>query len=102
MVDVCAVRSGQLVIEVERVVINEYPHHDPASSHGQQPLLVRSLFSDGQPERDGDVQAWVSPMRYGAGQTVTSFAALRLLDRPLRALAGKHVVIRLAENDRTS
>ena len=100
--DACSVRTGQLVIEVEKVVVNEYPHHDAASPHEEQPLLVRSIFADGQAEKDGDVQAWVSPFRYRPGQEVTAFAAMRLVERPLRALAGKKFVIRLAENDRTS
>jgi hypothetical protein len=101
-VDACAIRTGLLVIEVEKVVINEYPHHDAASPHEEQPLLVRSIFADGQAEKDGDVQAWVSPFRYRSGQPVTAFAAMRLVERPLRALSGKKLVIRLAENDRTS
>jgi hypothetical protein len=101
-VDVCTVRTGLLVIEVEQVVVNEYPHHDPTSPHAQQPLFVRSIFADGQAEKDGDVQAWVSPMRYRPGQPLTTFAATRLVERPLRALGGKRITIRLAENDRTS
>jgi len=101
-VDACSVRTGLLVVEVERVVVNEYPHHDPTSAHAQQPLLVRSIFSEGQPESEGDVQAWVSPLRYRAGQAIGSFAAVRVLERPLRALAGKRIVLRLAENDRSN
>jgi len=101
-VDVCAVRTGLLVIEVEQVVVNAYPHHDQGSPHEEQPLLVRSIFTDGQAEKDGDVQAWVSPFRYRPGQPVVTFAATRLVERPLRALAGKRITIRLAENDRTS
>ncbi len=108
-VDLCTVRTGLLVVEVERVVVNEYPHHGQ-NSHEEQPLLVRSIFADGQPteqarqqaEKDGDVQAWVSPFRYRPGQPVVTFAATRLVERPLRALAGKRITIRLAENDRTS
>ena len=100
--DVCGVRTGLLVIEVERIVINEYPHHRATSKHEQQPLLVRSVFSDGQPEKEGEVQAWASPKRYLPGQVVGSFAAMRVLERPLRAMAGKHIVVRLAENDRTN
>ncbi|HET6146823.1 MAG TPA: hypothetical protein VFH68_04780 [Polyangia bacterium] len=101
-VDACSVRTGLLVVEVERVVVNEYPHHDPTSAHAQQPLLVRSIFAEGQPESEGDVQAWVSPLRYRVGQEIGSFAAVRVLERPLRALAGKRIVLRLAENDRTN
>jgi hypothetical protein len=100
--DVCAVRTGLLVIEVERIVVNEYPHHDPTSKHEEQPLLVRSVYSDGQSEKGGEVQAWVSPLRYRPGQVVGSFAAFRVLERPLRAMAGKQIVVRLAENDRTN
>jgi hypothetical protein len=101
-VDACTVRTGLLVIEVERAVINEYPHHDPAARHEEQPLLVRSLFAAGQPEHEGDVQAWVSPMRYRPGQPIGSFTALRLLERPMRAVIDEKIVVRLAENDRTS
>jgi hypothetical protein len=101
-VDVCSVRTGLLVVEVEQVVVSEYPHHETGSTHEEQPLLVRSIFADGQPEKDGDVQAWVSPLRYRPGQTVTTFAAMRLVERPLRALGGKRITIRLAENDRTN
>jgi hypothetical protein len=102
VVDACSVRSGLMVIEVEKVVVNEYPHHGAASPHEEQPLLVRSIFAAGGAEKDGDVQAWVSPFRYRPGEAVTAFAAMRLLERPLRALGGKKIVIRLAENDRTS
>jgi hypothetical protein len=101
-VDVCTVRTGLLVMEVERVVVNEYPHHDPTSPHAQQPLLVRSITSDKQAESEGDVQAWVSPLRYRAGETVASFEALRVVERPMRAIRAKRFVLRLAENDRTS
>jgi hypothetical protein len=101
-VDVCTVRTGLLVMEVERVVVNEYPHHDPTSAHAQQPLFVRSITSDTQAESEGDVQAWVSPLRYRAGQAVGAFEALRVVERPLRAISGKRIVLRLAENDRTS
>jgi hypothetical protein len=101
-VDACALRTGLLVVEVERVVVHEYPHHDPTTAHAQQPLLVRSIAAAGQPESEGDVQAWVSPLRYQPGQPVGAFAALRVLERPLRALTAKRIVLRLAENDRTN
>ncbi|HEX3904336.1 MAG TPA: hypothetical protein VH853_15975 [Polyangia bacterium] len=101
-IDACSVRTGLLIVEAERIVVNEYPHHESTSSHAQQPLLVRSIFSDGQKEGEGDIQAWVSPMRYRPGEPVVTFAALRLLERPLRTLTGRHIIVRLAENDRTS
>ena len=101
-VDACSVRTGLLVVEVERLVVNEYPHHDGASAHEQQPLLVRSIIAEGQPESDGDLQAWVSPLRYRPGQAVGAFAALRVVERPLRAMNARRIVLRLAENDRTS
>jgi len=100
-VDACTVRTGLLVVEIAHVVVNEYPHHGHASTHAQQPLLVRSIFAEGQPEQEGDIQAWVSPLHYQSGQGVDSFAALRVVERPLRAMTGKHIVLRLAENDRT-
>ena len=48
-----------------------------------------------------DVHAWVAPPAYKSGQEIDLFRALRVLDRPLRALADRKLVLRVAENDRS-
>jgi len=102
--DVCAVRTGRLVVEVERALVREYPHHGSApDGRAQQPLIVSVLAPDGE-ERAGlaEVAAAVAPSAYHAGERVSAFDGRRLVDRPLRAVRGRVLTVRLAENDRTS
>jgi len=107
--DACAVRNGRLVVEVERAVINEYPNRDAQIDRSQQPLLVRSLAfaeplltrgeSHGEEERD--LQSWITPRKVRSGERVDGLEGLRVLDLPLRRTAGRWLILRLAENDRT-
>ncbi|MDX2019376.1 MAG: hypothetical protein SF187_03985 [Deltaproteobacteria bacterium] len=98
--DVCAQHEGNLVVEVRRVQINEYPHHHD-DGRKQQPLLVRSFEHSSVKPRSGDVEAWVSPNKYASGATVDVFDGIAVVNQPLRNLRGWQLVIRLAENDRT-
>jgi hypothetical protein len=102
--DLCSVRTGRLVVEVERALVREYPHHGSApGGRAEQPLIVSVLAPAGE-ERAGlaEVTAAVAPSAYHAGERVSAFDGRRLLDRPLRAVRGRVLTVRLAENDRTS
>jgi hypothetical protein len=103
--DVCAVRTGRLVVEVERALVREYPHRGSnPGGRAEQPLLVTVLAPPGAEARPAlaEVAAAVAPSGYRPGERVDVFDGRRLLDRPLRAVRGRVLTVRLAENDRTS
>lgn len=99
--DACALRLGRLVVEIERVVINEYPHRDERLHRREQPLLVRSLAFADHLDDERDLQSWVTPRKYQAAERIDGFEGLRVLDLPLRRTTGRTLILRLAENDRT-
>lgn len=99
--DACALRSGRLVVEIERVVINEFPNRDDRLHRREQPLLVRSLAFTEHLDEERDLQSWVTPRKYQSGERVDGFEGLRVLDLPLRRTTGRSLIVRLAENDRT-
>jgi hypothetical protein len=98
--DVCEEHQGNLVVEVVRLQINEYPNQHK-DKHSQQPLLVRSFEKEKQKPRGGDVATWVSPYKYKSGATVDVMQGVRLVNHSLRSLKSWQLVIRVAENDRT-
>jgi hypothetical protein len=92
------------VVEVERALVREYPHHGSApGGRAEQPLIVTVLAPAGE-ERAGlaEVAAAVAPSAYHPGVRVGAFDGRRILDRPLRAVRDRVLTVRLAENDRTS
>jgi hypothetical protein len=102
--DACSWRNGRLVVEVERAVINEFPNRDEDLHRREQPLLVRSLaFTDHLDEEkdERDLQSWVTPRKYKSGERIDGFEGLRVMELPLRRIAGRSLILRLAENDRT-
>jgi len=98
--DVCEEHQGNLVVEVVKLQINEYPNQHK-EERSQQPLLVRSFEKAKQKPRGGDIATWVSPYKYKNGVVADVFAGVRLVKHPLRLLQSWQLVIRVAENDRT-
>lgn len=99
--DSCTLRRGRLVVEVERAVINEFPHRGDSLDRREQPLLVRSLAFTPHIEDERDVQSWIAPRKVQPGERIDGFEGLRLIDLPLRRAEGRSLIVRLAENDRT-
>ena len=98
--DRCAAWPGRLVIETEAVTIREFPHHGAARSHLEQPLLVAVLSRPDDDARRGEVFVRAAPAVYRPGERIGHLEGVGLLDRPLGAVRGHHLVVRLAENDR--
>ena len=102
--DACTLRNGRLVVELERAVINEFPNRDAHLDRREQPLLVRSLAFTDRPNEEKDerdLQSWVTPRKYKSGERIDGFEGLRVMDLPLRRIAGRRLILRLGENDRT-
>jgi hypothetical protein len=100
----CTVRTGRFVIEVQKTLVREYPHTEVARfEQHKQPMLLLWLRGERQVGRppEVDLSSLVAPDDYLAGDRVRFFDGRRLVDRPLRALAGQRLELRLAENDRT-
>jgi hypothetical protein len=100
----CAVQSGRLVLEVQRVLVREYPNTAVARlKNDKQPMLLMRVSGDRQPGRppEVDLTPLLAPEDYAPGDPVRFFEGRRLLERPLRALSGRRLELRLAENDRT-
>jgi hypothetical protein len=100
-VDACATRGGALVLEVEHALIREYPRHFPEQLGRRQPILLLTLQSRGDDPRTWELLPLIAPDAYRAGDRVDFFVGRRLLERPLRALAGRQIALRLADNGRT-
>ena len=98
----CAIQSGRLVIETESVLIREYPHHRSERSRLEEPLIVTVLSRPGTRDAAAEVTAFAAPAAYAAGERIDRLEGEVLLRRLLRSLVGRHLVIRLAENDRTA
>lgn len=102
--ETCSVRSGRMIVEIEDVVVREYPHHGKQGKRkDSQPLFLVWLRSERQPKRppDVDFSFLAAPADYAQGDRVRYFDGRRLLDRPLRAIGGKNLELRLAENEST-
>jgi len=102
--DGCALRNGRLVIEVQRVLVREYPHTlSHKGERPKQPLLLLWLRGARQPGRPLEVELTTlgAPEDFRDGDRVRVFEGKRLLERPLRALGDRTLEFRLAENDRT-
>jgi len=108
--DACAVRTGKLVLEVERVVIREYPNAIPVELRvagtpelPKLPLILLWIRGERQTGRppEVDLSLLAAPEDFLSGDRVRFFEGKRLLERPLRSLSGRTLELRLAENDRT-
>jgi hypothetical protein len=102
--DGCVWRSGRLVIEVQRVLVREYPHpFSRTVETPKQPLLLLWLRGERQPGRPPEVELTTlgAPEDFREGDQVRVLEGKRLLERPLRNLGDRTLEFRLAENDRT-
>jgi hypothetical protein len=102
--DGCAVRTGNLVIEVERLVIREYPTaFGPDLRLPKMPLLLLWLRSERGAGRQDEAELSVlaAPEDYLANDPVHFFEGKRLLERPIRAISGRQIELRVARNERT-
>ncbi len=101
--DACTVRDGHLVLEIESVLVREYPHArgDVVREH-KQPLLLLWVRDPNAGPGATVLTPLAAPEEYRAGDPVRFFAGRRLLDQPLRLMRGKRMELRLAENNRTA
>jgi hypothetical protein len=100
--DACSVRTGELVIEVVDALVREWPEEPGGSlEKKKQPLLLTELDGPGQGTGTKEVIPLVAPEGYAPGERLRFFAGRRLLQRPLRLLAGRTLTVRLAKNNRT-
>jgi hypothetical protein len=102
-VDGCAALTGRLVIEVQDVLVREYPHYGAIpKGHGVRPLLVVTLEAPdfGPPHREAAVL--IGPQGFQPGESVDFFAGRRIVDRPARHLLHRSLELRLFKNDSTA
>jgi hypothetical protein len=101
--DACSVRTGELVVEVVDAIVREWPVEPGGSlEKKKQPLLLTELDGPGQGTGTKELIPLVAPEGYAQGERLRFFAGRRLLQRPLRHLAGRTLTIRLAKNNRTA
>jgi hypothetical protein len=99
----CVARTGRLVIEVEEVLVREYPNFGTVpKGHGVRPLLVVTLAAPGSSPAQAEAAVLLGPPGYQPGESVGFFAGRRIVDRPLRHLAHRRGDLRLLENDSTA
>ena len=103
-IDGCSVRSGRLVLEVESALVREYPHARMADAlhERKQPLLLLWVRQAGGGPGATVITPLAAPEEYRAGDPIRFFEGRRLLDQPLRMVAGRRLEVRLAENNRTA
>jgi len=103
VLDVCSVRSGQLVVEVVDAIVREWPQEPGgALEHKKQPLLLTELHGPGTGTGTSEVVPLVAPEGYAKGESLRFFVGRRLLVRPMRTLDGRVLTVRLAKNNRTA
>ena len=102
--DACSVRAGRLVLEVESALVREYPHKRVAEAlhERKQPLLLLWVRQPGGGPGATVITPLAAPEEYRAGDPIRFFEGRRLLDQPLRTMAGRRLEVRLAENNRTA
>src|SRR5262245_19580648 len=89
--DGCSVRQGRLVLEVGSVLVREYPQAQVADAFRQhkQPLLLLWVRQPGGAPGATVITPMAAPEEYRAGDPIRFFEGRRLLDQPLRLLAGR-------------
>src|SRR5512143_3452145 len=88
----CAARTGRLVIEVEEVLVREYPAFGTVpKGHGVRPLLVVTLGTPGSNPAQAEAAVLLGPPGYQPGESVGFFVGRRIVDRPLRHLAHRRL-----------
>jgi len=99
----CQVRSGRLVVEIESVLVREYPNFGTVPKyHGQRPLLVVTLESPTPNPVNAEAAVVMAPAGYQPGEVVEFFRGRRILDRPWRHITGRRLTVRVMENDSSS
>jgi hypothetical protein len=99
----CQARSGRLVIEVESVLVREYPNFGTVpKGHGQRPFLIVTLESPTANRAGAEAAVLMAPAGYQPGEYIEYFSGRRILERPFRYLAHRRLTVRLLENDSTS
>jgi hypothetical protein len=99
----CQARSGRLVIEVEAVLVREYPNFGTVpKGHGQRPFLIVTLESPSANRAGAEAAVLMAPAGSQPGEFVEYFRGRRILERPFRYLAHRRLTVRLLENDSTS
>jgi hypothetical protein len=103
LVQSCQQRSGRLVVEIEGVLVREYPNFGRVpKDHGQRPLLVVTLESPTPNPVSAEAAVLMAPPGYQPGESVEYFRGRRILERPWRYLGHRRLTVRLLENDSTS
>jgi hypothetical protein len=96
--DAQATCEGQLVVEVDRLLVRQYPR--PTIEMRYLPLVFGVVSLPGGPD-EGDVTVVAGPQVYRDGERVRVLEGRTLLDRPVRRLHGLRFEVRLAENHTT-
>jgi len=99
----CQARTGRLVVEVEGVLVREYPNFGAVpKGHGQRPFLIVTLESPSSNPVSSEAAVIMAPAGYQPGESIEYFRGRRILERPWRYLEHRRLSVRLLENDSTS
>lgn len=98
----CDIRSGRLILEIERAQIREYPKSfsDNFEEKKQPMLLVWVNYPVAGPGAES-LYPVIAPEEYRAADRIRYFDGKRVLDKPGRLLTGRKITLRLAENNRS-
>jgi hypothetical protein len=103
IVEPCSVFTGELVVEVVDAVVREWPKEPGGGlEKKKQPMILTELRGPGSGTGTTDIVPLVAPEAYARGESMRWFVGRRLLQRPLRTLAGRLLTVRLAKNNRTA
>ena len=95
-----AICEGQLVIEIESLLVRKYPRAALTPPFRFLPIVVAELSLPGGPD-EGDVTLLAAPQVYKAGDRVRILEGRTVLDRPVRRLHGLRFEMHLAETHTT-
>lgn len=99
-IDRDTVCQGQLVIEIDRLVIRKYPRPADTPPFHYLPIVVAVLTVPGGPD-EGDVTVVAGHQDYRPGDRVRIVEGRLVLNRPVRRLRGLNLEVHLAENHTT-
>lgn len=103
VVEPCSVFTGELVVEVVDAVVREWPKEPGGGlEKKKQPLILTELRGPGAGTGTTEIVPLVAPEGYARGESMRWFVGRKLLQRPVRTLAGRLLVVRLAKNNRTA
>jgi hypothetical protein len=99
----CQARNGRLVVEIEGILVREYPNFGAVpKGHGQRPLLVITVESATANPVGAEAAVLMAPAGYQPGESIEYFRGRRILEQPFRYLTHRRLTVRLLENDSTS